>query len=136
MALSDTCFEALDGLQNGLVSYADYDYPSTELSRIVTAIYEVGEFMVRQDIPPNSPQVNVQEILDGVVVANILDKAYAEKSVKICSVLAGVAKINSRLNQSIESMIKELSSKERLLDVIKDPRLLDQLKEIKKLKDT
>ena len=136
MALSDTCFEALETLQDGLVNYADDDYPPTELSRIVTAIYEVGEFMVRQDIPPNSPPVNVQEILDGVVVANILDKAYAEKSVKICSVLADVARINSRLNQSIESMITELSSKERLFDVIKDPRLLDQLKEIKHLKDT
>jgi hypothetical protein len=136
MALSDTCFEALETLQDGLVSYADDDYLPTHLSRIVTAIYEVGEFMVRQDIPPNSPPVNVQEILDGVVVANILDKAYAEKSVKICSVLADVARINSRLNQSIESMITELSSKERLFDVIKDPRLLDQLKEIKHLKDT
>jgi hypothetical protein len=134
MALSDTCFDALDRLQNDLVEYAEWGYNPTELSRVITAMYELGEFMVRQDIPPSST-VNIEEILDGVVVANILDKAHKENCENICEILAQVAKVNSKLSKSIDAMFEALSSKERLLDVLKDPRLFEQITKIKKIKN-
>ncbi len=136
MALSDTCFEALESLKDDLIGYADWDYSPVELSRIVNAMYELATFMVGQDMPPNSPKDNLNEVVDGVVVASILDKAHKEKSEKILSVLASIAKVNAKLSNSIDAMVENLSSKERMLDVIKDPRLMEQLKEIQKLRNT
>jgi hypothetical protein len=98
-------------------------------------MYELATFMVGQDLPPNSPKDNLNEIVDGVVVASMLDKAHNEKSKKILTVLASIAKVNTMLSNSIDDMVENLSSKERMLDVIKDPRLLDQLKEIQKLRN-
>ena len=135
MALSDTCFEALDDLQNDLVSYADWGYSPKELNRIVIAMFELGSFMVRQDIPPDSSSDKVDDAIDRVVVGILLEKAHTQNCKIICSILAEVAKMNARLNQSIESMVDDLTSESRLFDVIKAPHVLNQLQEIKKLKE-
>ncbi len=82
MALSDTCYEALETLKDDLIGYADWEYSPVELGRIVNAMYELATFMVGQDLPPNSPKDNLNEIVDGVVVASMLDKAHNEKSKK------------------------------------------------------
>ena len=135
MALSDTCFEALDDLQNDLVGYADWGYSPKELNRIVIAMFELGSFMVRQDIPPDSSLDKVDDAIDRIVVGILLEKAHTQNCKIICSILAEVAKMNARLNQSIESMVDDLTSESRLFDVIKAPHVLNQLQEIKKLKE-
>jgi hypothetical protein len=133
MALSDTCFEALDDLQNDLVGYADWGYNPKELNRIVTAMFELGSFIVIQDIPPGSSLDKLDDAIDRVVVGNLLEKAHTQKCEIICSILAEIAKMNVRLNQGIESMIDDLTSEPRLFEVIKAPHVLSQLQEIKKL---
>ena len=133
MALSDTCSDVLITLKKDFVNYADYNYDPIEMSKIITAMYELSSFMVRQDFSRNAPLDKIQEVIDGVVVAGILDRATEANCENICVVLANVAKVNQTLKDSIENMIKILSSKERLLDVIKDPRLMNQLEEIKRL---
>ena len=136
MALSDTCAEALTTLREDLVGYCDWGYNPSELSRIISAIYELAEFMIRQDVPPRTPADNIVEFVDGAVVASILDIAHEKDENAICKCFAEIAKINTKLSDSIDRMISELSDKERMFDVIKDPRLLNQLSEIKRLRDS
>lgn len=135
MALSDTCSDALDDLQNDMVGYADWGYSTKELSRIVNAMFELGTFMVRQDIPPEFSLDKVENAVDRVVLGILLQKAHDQNCKNICSVLAEIAKLNARLNQSVESMISDLTSESRLLDVTKNPHILSQIQEIKRLKD-
>ena len=133
MALSDTCADALNELQRDFVDYADWNYNPVELNRIINAMYELSEFVIRQDLPPDTNLDNLQEIIDRVVVASILDMAEKEGVTVICQVLADVAKINTKLEKSIKDMLKKLTSKEGLFDVIKTAQLIGQLKNIDKL---
>ena len=133
MALSDTCADALNELQRDFVDYADWNYNPVELNRIINAMYELSEFVIRQDLPPNSNLDNLQEIIDKVVVASILDMAEKDGVTVICKVLAEVAMVNKKLEKSIKDMLKKLLSKEGLFDVIKTAQLLGQLQEIDKL---
>lgn len=135
MALSDSCFDALNDLQYDMVGYADWGYSPKELNRIVNAMFELGTFMVRQDVSPEHSLDNVENAVDRVVLGSLLDKAHDQNCENICSVLAEIAKLNARLNQSIESMIGDLTSESGLLEVIKKPHILSQLQEIKKLKE-
>jgi hypothetical protein len=134
MALSDACFEALNTLQDEMVSYADWEYAPSELSKVVEAMYELASFFARHDIDPDASQEKLEGMLDGIIVANILDKAHEEECDCIGQLLADVAKVNPRLSQSIDNMTKKLSSKEHFFDAIKNARMLSQLNEIKKLK--
>ncbi len=134
MALSDTCAEALERLKTDIVDYANWDYPPTELSRIINAMYELATFMVVQDLPPKTQTDVLNEIVDGVVVASILDKAHKEKTAKFLPLISSIAKVNSRLSASIDVMVTTLTSQDASSHVNKDPRLLDQLKEIQRLK--
>ena len=133
MALSDTCADALNELQRDFVDYADWNYNPVELNRIINAMYELSEFVIRQDLPPDTNLDNLQEIIDRVVVASILDMAEKEGVTVICQVLADVAKINTKLEKSIKDMLKKLTSKEGLFDVIKTAQLIGQLKNIDQL---
>ena len=133
MAMSDTCSDALRDLQLGFVNYADWNYNPVELNRVVNSMYELSEFVIRQDLPPDTNLDNLQEIIDRVVVASILDMAEKEGVTVICQVLADVAKINTKLEKSIKDMLKKLTSKEGLFDVIKTAQLIGQLKNIDKL---
>ncbi len=134
MSLSDKCLEALENLQNDFVSYADWDYEVEELSRIVQAMYELGTFFVRQNFPPDLSLNPIDEIIDEFVVIGILEKAQAENSAIVCSVVAEISKVNPRLNQGIDSLFKKWSSEEKLFDVIKKPHLFSHLQEIYKIK--
>ena len=131
--MSDTCSDALRDLQLGFVNYADWNYNPVELNRVVNSMYELSEFVIRQDLPPDTNLDNLQEIIDRVVVASILDMAEKEGVTVICQVLADVAKINTKLEKSIKDMLKKLTSKEGLFDVIKTAQLIGQLKNIDKL---
>ena len=133
MAMSDTCSDALRDLQLGFVNYADWNYNPVELNRVVNSMYELSEFVIRQDLPPDTNLDNLQEIIDRVVVASILDMAEKDGVTVICQVLADVAKINTKLEKSIKDMLKKLTSKEGLFDVIKTAQLIGQLKNIDKL---
>jgi hypothetical protein len=133
MALSDTCSDALYELQNDFVGYADWNYKPSELSRIVNAMYELAEFMIRQDVSPHAKLEHLEEIIDGAVVARIFDIADEEGVNEVCGVIAKVAKENTRLAKSIQSMRAALTAKENLFDAIKAARLLEQLNEVDKI---
>lgn len=133
MALSDTCFEALDNLQTDFVGYLDWDYPAEKLSNIIDAMYLLGEFMVDQDMHPGAPENYKKHHLDGVVIGALLDKAFQAEADEIIDVVAQVSEVNSKLNRSIEDMISNLLlNKNELKD--EGNRLLDQLQSIKAIK--
>ena len=95
MSLSDTCAETIATLRGAFVQHADWGYSASELNRIINSIYDLADFMVRQDVSPRAPIEKVNEIVDGVVVAGILDTAHDGKVDGVCKTLAEISKVNS-----------------------------------------
>ena len=133
MSLSDSCVDALDLLQNKFVEYASWGYSPNSLNHILNAIYSLSEFVVSQDVSPRAPRDKVRELIDGVALARLLDKAHEKQSNDVCNALGGIVSLNKVLELSLEEMIAKLSMKENLLEVIKDPRLMNQLHEIRRI---
>lgn len=127
MALSDTCSDVLSTLTNDLVHYSSLGYNPKELSKIVTAMYEISSFMVRQDLPPSIVEENIDTFLDNCVINNLLQVADKNGEIDFPEILAKIAQHNSRLKQGINSMLGVLSNKNNTFHLIKDSRLFDQL---------
>jgi hypothetical protein len=87
--------------------------------------------VIKQDCPNIERQDELDLMLDKLVVISILDMANDAKSNQMSLVIAGIAKVNSRLSQSIVNLVEYLTSKEQLFEVIKTPHRTDMLNEIK-----
>lgn len=132
MALSDTCADVLDKLANDLINYSSMGYDPKELSKIITAMYELSSFMVTHDMPPMMVTKNLDMFLDNCVVYSLLQKAEKSGDNNFPEVLAEIASHNLRLKQGINNMINQLSNKANTFELLKDSKLYDQLCSIKR----
>ena len=132
MALSDTCADVLDTLATDLIHYSTMGYDPKELSKIITAMYELSSFMVTHDMPPDVVVNNLNMFLDNCVVDNLLQKAEKSGDNDFPEVLAGIARHNLRLKQGINNLINQLSNKDNTFELLKDSKLYDQLCAIKR----
>ena len=132
MSLSDTCANVLDTLATDLIHYSTMGYDPKELSKIITAMYELSSFMVTHDMPPNMTTYNLDLFLDNCVVDNLLQKAEKGGENVFPEVLAGIARHNLRLKQGVNNLINQLSNKDNTFELLKDSKLYDQLCGIKR----
>ena len=135
MALSDVCYEVIDELQKSIIRNLDREYSAEELSHIIDAIYDLGTFSIQQDCWSSAENKEVNLIMDEIVLFGLIDEAYETKSKQVSMIFAGIAKVNSKLCQSITNMIEHLTMKDQLFEAIKTPHRLELLKEIKSLMD-
>ena len=131
MALSDTCADVLDTLATDLIHYSTMGYDPKELSKIITAMYELSSFMVTHDMPPDRPINALDNAVNNIVIVNILAKAKTNNTESVCDNLSSICKLNQRLQEGVEALITKLSSQEGMLEVLKDPYIYDQLNKIK-----
>lgn len=135
MALSDTCNDTLDTLQNDIVSYSEFNYNISELNKLFNAMFEMASFSVKHAYP-FAMFDNKRNIFTGnLVIYGLLDKTSSENINSVLSIISEVAKINSRLSETLIEMLNYLHQSETVVDVDKYNVLIKQLTEILRLKN-
>jgi hypothetical protein len=105
MALSDTCSEALNTLQDDLINYSDCDYKAEELNCIFKSMYELASFIIINDFPFDEYENKREIFIGNLIIYGLLNRTTAENVDKILIMIAKVSKINELLHSKISKIL-------------------------------
>ena len=105
MALSDTCSEALNTLQNDLINYSNWKYKAEELNCIFKSMYELASFIVINDFPFDEYDDRREIFIGNLIIYGLLNRTTADNVDEILIMIAEVSKINDLLRSKISKIL-------------------------------
>jgi len=138
MALSDVCSDTLHSLGEDLVNYSDWGYSPEQVLHVVDAMYSLGILGGQLDTPPDFIHPNPELALHSIVLGAILDteddsnKELDEAKLKM---LADLSKFDERTARGLNILNKEITENPNSYILKLNPKLPEQLAEIKKFQD-
>lgn len=117
MALSDTCCDALNDLQDDFIHYSKWGYSPKQLSKITKAMYELSSFIIKQDVPSTLKGFNLEKIIDSMVIDQLLKKANSSGNKDFSKILAEVAEYHPRLDKGIRTIFSQIPSEQYMTEV-------------------
>jgi hypothetical protein len=136
--LSDVCSDTLHSLGEDLVNYADWGYSPKQVLYVVDAMYSLATLGAQLDTPPDFIHPNPELALHSIVLGAILeteDETNKELDVAKLKMLSDLSKIDKRTAHGLNLINKEVVENPTSFILKFNPKLLQQLTEIKKFQD-